>query len=260
MILISLLVAAAAHATTLHESIDKTFDVRPGAELTLSNVNGRVEIGTWDQPRVRVQAEKVSDSRDDAAAKKGLRELQVEIQPRNGGLSIQTREPRQRGGNWLDYLFGDHVNTSVTYHITLPRQMNAKVETVNGRLIVNDLTGTLQLETTNGGIEVSRCAGSIDAETTNGAISAELLRVSNGPMKFETTNGRITLSVPPTLAATINASTTNGRIKSDLAVTTKNFEEDSLRGTLNGGGPLIRLSTTNGSISIHAIGGGAVAK
>lgn len=260
MILLSLLVTTALHATTLHESIDKTFDVRPGAELTLSNVNGRVEISTWDQPRIRVRAEKVADSRDQAAAKSALRELQVEIQPHNGGLSIHTREPRQSGGNWLDYIFGDHVNTSVTYQVTLPRQMNAKVETVNGRLLVSDLTGTLQLETTNGRIEVVRCAGSVNAETTNGGINVELVRVSSGPMKFETTNGAIKLSVPPTLAATIDAGTTNGRIKSDLPVTTKNFEEDSLRGTLNGGGPQIKLRTTNGRIEIAATGGGVAAK
>ena len=130
--------------------------------------------------------------------------------------------------------------------------MNVTVDNTNGAIFVTDVAGKHDLDTTNGRIEVARCAGSVDAATTNGSIHAELVRVAkNQPMRFETTNGRIEVSVPQDFAADIDASTTNGSIKSDLPVATRTLDDNSLRGTINGGGTSLRLRTTNGGISIR---------
>src|SRR5690349_1393723 len=61
LLIATLLLTSAASAAELSETIDRTFDVRPGAKVVLSNVNGRITIGSWDQPRVRVVAEKEVD-------------------------------------------------------------------------------------------------------------------------------------------------------------------------------------------------------
>lgn len=50
--------SVAASAATITQTIDKTFDVRPGAQFVLSNVNGRIVVHAWDQPRIHVVAEK----------------------------------------------------------------------------------------------------------------------------------------------------------------------------------------------------------
>ncbi len=119
----------------------------------------------------------------------------------------------------------------------------------------------LKAETTNGHVRLDRCAGSIDASTTNGRITAELLSVErNHTNRLSTTNGRVELTVPTTLAADIDASTTNGSIESDLPVATHTFGKHSLRGTINGGGAPLRISTTNGSIEIHSIGAATVSR
>jgi Putative adhesin len=247
-----LLVAQAAFAAELHQTIDRTFDVRPGADVELSNVNGRITVKAWDQPRVRVVAvKKVEAPRDDL--QKAMNELRVEMQPRNGGLVITTRYPQEHdGGSFFGWLFGDNVEAQVTYELTVPRTMNVSVENTNGGIYVTEVTGKHDLDTTNGRIEVTRCAGSVDAATTNGSIQAELVRVTGKePMRFETTNGRIEVSVPKDFAADVDASTTNGSIKSDLPVTTRSIDDNSLRGSINGGGTQLRLRTTNGGISIR---------
>ncbi|MGZ7039174.1 MAG: DUF4097 family beta strand repeat-containing protein, partial [Thermoanaerobaculia bacterium] len=121
--------------------------------------------------------------------------------------------------------------------------------------------GKLRLETTNGKIDLARCSGAVDASTTNGGIRAELVQVTAGrELNFETTNGRITLIVPQSLAADIDAGTTNGSITTDLAVTTKSFDSNTLRGAVNGGGPKVRLRTTNGGIEIRTTGSQAASR
>jgi DUF4097 and DUF4098 domain-containing protein YvlB len=253
---LTLLLATATSAAELNETIDKTFDVRPGASVTLSNVNGGITVTAWDQPRVRVIARKsVEADKDDV--KDALRELRVEMQPRDGGLVVTTHYPKESGSSgFFDWIIngGDHVQAEVRYELTVPRSMSLDVENVNGEIRITNVAGKHELDTTNGKIEVSRCAGSLDASTTNGAIHAELTNVTKGePLRFSTTNGRIEVSLPANLAFDVDAGTTNGAIKSDLPVAATRIGENSLRGTINGGGTPLRIRTTNGGIAIKAL-------
>jgi hypothetical protein len=251
--LLTAAIASVAAAATVTEHIDRTFDAKSGAAFSLINTNGTITVHTWDQPRIRVQADKKVESGDDAAAKSGMKDLQVDFLSRNGGLAIGTRYPDEGNGLWA--LFGgSHVNASVTFDVTVPRSMSVTIENTNGALHLADIRGTMKLETTNGKIEVLRCAGHLDAETTNGSIRAELTSVDAGqPMQFETTNGRISIALPATYGARVDASTSNGGIRTELPVATTAVDRNSLRGTINGGGAELKLRTTNGSIEITTL-------
>lgn len=256
LIAASLFIAVTAGAAELSETIDRTFDVRAGADFVLSNVNGKITISSWDQPKVRVVAHKEVDG-DRDELKKALADLRVEMQPRNGGLVVTTHYPKESDGvsSIFSWLAGDHIDANVRYEVTVPRAMNVDVTNTNGGIHLTEVNGKHELDTTNGKIEVKRCSGSLDASTTNGGINAELVRVAQGqPLSFETTNGRIELALPAGMGADVDASTTNGSINSDLPVATKRIGSNSLRGTINGGGTSLRMRTTNGGISIRSIG------
>lgn len=251
----ALFTATAALGATVTEHVDRTFDVRPGAEVSLRNVNGSITVASWDQPRVRVVAEKkLKGDRDDVAA--AAKELRIEFQQRGGGLAIVTHYPNERDGvsSILDWLTGDDVNAQVTYALTVPRTMNLDISNTNGAIKVSDVAGRLDLDTTNGRIETARCAGSLEASTTNGGIDAELTRVTPGrEIDLSTTNGRITVAVPKNFGGEVDAGTTNGAITTDLPVATTRAGENRLRGTINGGGTQMKLRTTNGAIAIKAM-------
>ena len=252
---LSALYAMSASAAKVEEVLDRTVDVRAGANVRLDNVNGAVTVSSWDQSRVRIHAVKRAEGGSDDAAREALNQVKVDIRATGDGVVVDTKYPNQNGGGFLDFLMGNNVNASVAYELTVPRSANLRLETVNGAIRVSDVSGAANLDTTNGRIEVVRCAGSVDAETTNGAIRVELTQVTPGKsMSFETTNGAISLVVPPTFAASVDAETTNGSIHSDLPVSTKDFSKHAVRGTLNGGGPQLTLHTTNGSVEITAAG------
>ena len=254
-LVLTLLLATAAGAATLTETVDRTFDVRIGAKVALSNVNGSITVSSWDQPRVRVLAYKEVEG-DRREAQDAMKELRVEFQQRDGGLNVITHYPKEsNGGSIFDWLLGDDVDAEVKYELTVPRTMNVDVTNTNGSIRISDVAGQHELDTTNGRIRVERCAGAVEASTTNGSIEAELLRVSRGqPMRFETTNGRIIVTVPRDLGAEVDARTTNGSISSDLPVTTTKIGSNRLQGTINGGGTPLRLRTTNGGIEIRTSG------
>ena len=247
-----LLIAATAGATTLDQTFDRTYDVRPGAHVVLDNVNGRVTVTAWNQPRVRVRAEQHVESHDAGLAKKTMTGL-VNVAADGNGLRIHTNHPKNPDG-FFAWLAGMTVQTRVDYEITVPRSMNLDLETVNGTVTASNVSGVLRFSTVNGRIIIERCAGELEASTTNGGIAAELLTVTPGrPVKLSTTNGRIMVALPRTIAARVDAATTNGAINSDIPVLTTSASKHSLRGTINGGGNAeLRLHTTNGSIEIKA--------
>lgn len=254
--ILTLTFTTALSAAELSETIDRTFNVRPGANVKLSNVNGAITVASWDQPRVRVIARKKVEA-DRGEVQEVMRALRVDMEQRDGGLVITTHYPRENGASsFFDWLIngGDDVEAQVRYELTVPRSMSLDVSNVNGAIRVTDVAGKHDLDTTNGKIEVARCAGSLDASTTNGAIHAELTKVAQGsPLRFSTTNGRIEVALPASLAIDVDAGTTNGSIRSDLPVAATRVSENSLRGSINGGGTPLRIRTTNGGIAIKTL-------
>ena len=248
--------AAAANAATLKENIDRTFDVRAGSRFTLDNVNGKISITSWDQPRIRVQAMKSVERTDPDDAKKALAELKIEMTPSDGGLAVRTIVPKQNSTGLWDMMFGNFNNATVHYEVTVPRNTNVEVSNTNGHIHVAGVNGAFQVETTNGRIELDRCGGSFDVETTNGAVEAKLTSLdAQKPLKIETTNGRIEIALPASVRANVDASTTNGSIETEMPLTlaAKSNDRHSLRGTINGGGASVSLRTTNGGISIRTM-------
>lgn len=254
LVTMMLLLASTAGAATLKETFTRTFNARPGSDFSLSNVNGRVTVTAWDEPRIRVNAEKQVKSGDEENARAAMRELRIEVDQRPGSVAVTTTEPKRRGEfGFFDFLLGTEIQSMVTYDVMVPRQMNVSIDTVNGRVLMKGVSGVLRVDTTNGRVEMERCGGDVDISTTNGSVRAELAGVTAGKgARVETTNGRIVLFVPQAIAADVEASTTNGEIESDLPLVTRSAGRNRLRGALNGGGTPIRLRTTNGGIEIRS--------
>jgi len=181
-----------------------------------------------------------------------MKALTLVVSQANGGLRIDTKYPKVSDGIF-EWIAGTSVNLSVDYEVTVPRTMDLQVEDTNGAIEASDVRGSHKIETTNGHIKLVRFSGDLDVETTNGSIDADLTAVNPGrSMRIETTNGQIHARVPRTLAARVNAANTNGSIESDLPLTMQGAQnKHELQGTLNGGGPELRLRTTNGSIHIE---------
>lgn len=248
-LILTVVFAGTATADRLQESFDRTLDVRAGSAVSIDNVNGRIIVTSWDQPRVRIHAVRKAETRE------AMDKLAVDVRQTGSSVAIKSLMPRREGSGFLDMIFGNDGNASIDYDVTVPRNSELKIENTNGGVSVADINGNIELATTNGRIEAVRCAGTMSAGTTNGSIKAELVQVASGkPMKFETTNGSITLIVPPSYAADVEAETTNGSIRTDLPVTTKSFSRRELHGTINGGGAQLGLYTTNGSIEVRSSG------
>jgi hypothetical protein len=246
-----LLLAAAASADTLVEKLDRTYPLE-GRTVSVENVNGSVEVGVWDRPEVRVEAEKrLRGARRDATAE-ALASVRIEVEQTSSALKIRTRHPNRHGFDFFDLFTNGRVHAVVNYRITMPRTARLEVDTVNATIRVAGVLGGTAVETVNGAIEVTGGAGPFTASTVNGSIDAALSDVPEGKLSASSVNGKIRLALPAALRANVDVSTVNGKITSDIPVTARSMSRRSLKGEMNGGGRVdISISTVNGSVTIE---------
>lgn len=275
----ALAVFAAAPAPTLaaeaRKVTEKTFDFSPGGEVVIENQNGRITIEAWTRPQVRVQVTRVARASDNAKAQAYLKQIRTDVEIGRGRLEIVSRYPKRHETTGFFAILVERVASFQThYYLQVPVETvlelesangqvrvrgtkgAAHVETTNGNIEIAGVTGALEIHSTNGGIEVRSASGSLSAKTTNGAILAELKSVDrNEGVTAETTNGNVRLYLPAAVKADLSAETTNGRVSVSFPVSGKEvMTTKSVRGTMNGGGAEISLSTTNGDISVRRLG------
>jgi hypothetical protein len=153
-----------------------------------------------------------------------------------------------------------------------------KISSGGGNIDVGDVAGAVEIETGGGSIRVMSARGPVHAETGAGrievdgapaarletgagAIVAKFVTGQHSDSTLETAAGDITVYLPSDINITVRASIdlANGHnILSDfpgIQVTSEGGQWGpktvTAEGSLNGGGPLLKVSTTTGDISFR---------
>lgn len=221
----------------------RSYEFQPGGRLEISNVNGKIEVSPAADNKVEIVATKLAKAATAEAAREALRRIEILESVTSGSVTLETRLPR--GGGFLN------PGGEVRYVVRVPSSADVRFVAVNGPVDLSGLAGRITAETTNGAIHARDISGPIEASTTNGGVEVELARLAEPGVKLESTNGGIALWLPADARGTISASVTNGSISAErLSLEPTESTRRRLEARLNGGGPAIRISTTNGSIEI----------
>lgn len=225
----------------------KTYELSPGGQVEIGNVNGRIRVATGEGNKVEIIALKTAKAANVDAAKQTLGRIEIRDNSSADGVRISTHFERASSS-----LF-NHSNWQVEYTVRVPASANVKLSTVNGGVEVTGVSGRVSAEATNGGIVARGIGGTIQASTTNGGVDVELARVDQAGAKLECTNGGIVLGLPQDSSATLSARVTNGGIDTGgLAIMARGeSSRRRLDGDLNGGGPRISMECTNGGIELR---------
>jgi DUF4097 and DUF4098 domain-containing protein YvlB len=130
-----------------------------------------------------------------------------------------------------------------------------------GTVTIHEMAGPVQIgaaaavrcESGSGGVRVSNIAGPMRVTTAIGSIIASLLAGARFRESFlETGNGDVTVLIPSNLGVNIRAETDRGRVVSDFPGLAQRMVGMQVlaEGPVNGGGPLLRIAGTGGTIFI----------
>jgi hypothetical protein len=179
-------------------------------------------------------------------------------------VELEVRVPNQWG-------FHLSMHRGIRVEVQVPPQSALDLHSGDGHISVNGISGQARLDTGDGHIDVQNYTGGLHAHTGDGHMTIEGvltdvdLRTGDGHIDLtvrpgskmnsgwliHTSDGRVEARLPQDLAAELYAHTGDGHIQLDLPVTVNgSIERSRVRGKLNGGGPLLEITTGDGSIHI----------
>ncbi|MDX1501889.1 MAG: hypothetical protein R3325_05960 [Thermoanaerobaculia bacterium] len=200
--------------------------------------NGGVHGRGFDGGEVRVEARVSAHARSEERAREIVSEIRIETDG-----TIRAEGPRVHG----------REGWSVSFRLEVPRDSDLVFETTNGGVGVEGVRGDIDMRTTNGGIRLVDAGGDVRGRTTNGGISVTLTGSTweGEGLDLRTTNGGVTIEVPEGYAADLEVGTVNGGMKFDFPVTLEGDVRRRMELELGGGGPPVRVTTTNGGFRLR---------
>jgi DUF4097 and DUF4098 domain-containing protein YvlB len=207
--------------------------------------NGGVSVRAHEGRDIVVQARVQTHAGSADAARELAGRIRVDT---DGTIHATGPETSGRNQGW-----------AVSYEILVPARTSLHVETHNGPISVERVNGEVEVRAVNGPINLRELAGDVEARTQNGPITVTLAgrRWSGEGLDAETVNGPVTVRMPRGYAAHLESSTVHGPIAAPANIRParngRNRWQPGGRITtdLNGGGPTIRVVTTNGPVSIQ---------
>jgi DUF4097 and DUF4098 domain-containing protein YvlB len=255
------------------------FHIKAPAEnsVLINNSNGRTEVVGEERDDIEVLVDKLSRAECPRAAEDLISSMAVRTEVVDGVLEIDVEIPKK---------WNRHGRVSLT--VRLPRTLALEVTSANGKVSVEgmraglkarssngsvcasgvsgdtyistanakvcciDTCGRMVARSSNGKVELRNHSGSVDATTSNGSIRASIDALEGEGVMLATSNGRIVLDLPEELDADVDIRVDNGVIRNDRGLDhTTGETKGRVRGRLGRGGALIKLRTSNGTISMR---------
>jgi DUF4097 and DUF4098 domain-containing protein YvlB len=260
---------------------EKQFSVSAGAEVTVETFDGSIQVMAWDQPQVRVEAEKRGPDREVAAA--------LEVRATQEGNRIRIEAPAPKVTERV-VGFGN-TTPSVSFIIRVPANVKLGAMSRDGSITVEGVHGPVNLRSNDGSIRARAIVGELVARTNDGSVAVDEV---NGPVSLDTGDGSIrvdgrllalhaktsdgsitinagegsamkgdwdvstgdgsiTLRVPQGFSAEVDANSDDGRVSSDfkeLEAVRDESDRSTMRGRIGSGGHKLTLRSGDGSISL----------
>ncbi len=224
--------------------------------VSVSNINGQIEITGWDGRNVSVYAVKKSTF--------GVEELDktnISVTHTGNHLEIITKYTGQKLiQTRVDYTIKVPYNTSIASLTTSNGGIQiSKVKgdisatSSNGAIIIEDVNGIVSATTSNGHIEIQNTTGISDIRTSNAAVTAEIQSIQDD-ISIETSNGAVTVYLNPLMNATLEMTTSNAKVKlQDISLNISLSEDTHVIGTLGNNNRKIDIHTSNANIYLNRL-------
>jgi len=255
------------HAQQPGERITVPFSdpARPGT-VKVRIIRGSVTVKAGDVKDVVLESAGVVAARERATpppASSGLRRLTpargVSVEEESNIVTVNAR-PTDRAD----------------LQIQVPARTNLQLSIVDGgAIVVEGVQGDIEVNNVNGAVTLTDVAGAVVAHSVNGKVLVNLRQVTpEKPMAFTSLNGVVDVTLPASLKANLRLRSDQGDIYTDFdlrtdstpaargaaagnrdrhsAGATARFKIDnSIYGSVNGGGPEFEIRTFNGDIFVR---------
>ena len=165
------------------------------------------------------------------------------------GLNLTIREDRVELSQAL-------MHSSGPVEVALPASFALQVSNISGDIRIDGVRGEVSARTANGDIVVAGATSPLNLENADGNIQARFASYPDKPSSISSIDGDISVWLPKDAKATLELRTIDGDIVTDLPIEVTQVSSgpgrNIVRGTLNGGGAVLRVQTIDGDLLLRA--------
>ena len=165
------------------------------------------------------------------------------------GVSANHHELKTSGGSiTADDMAGDLEARTSGGSITVNDfvgELNAR--TSGGSIKISDIKGDIDVSTSGGGIRIDDAEGAVHATTSGGSINADMSRLED-QLVLKTSGGSVHATIPSGLGLDLDLR--GNRVNTSLNNFSGESKSDRVKGTVNGGGIVVQLATSGGSVNL----------
>ncbi len=125
---------------------------------------------------------------------------------------------------------------------------NLHANTSGGSINLSEIKGNINANTSGGGIQINNVQGEVYATTSGGSITANITKLEK-QLVLKTSGGSVNATIPSGLS--LNLDLRGNRVNTSLNNFSGESKSDRVRGTVNGGGILVELATSGGSVNLN---------
>lgn len=261
---------AAAQQTEDH--FQRSFAIQPGGALAVDNYKGLIRVTASDGNQVVVDVLKKFEGTD-KDRKWWMANTDVHFSNAADRVEISVEYPSCSCCNCLGGNSHDEYEASVELRIQVPRKINVELQGHKPLMNISGIDGNIRIKSYKSPIEIQSTSGPIHVETykesvqlkdvtLRGALEVETMKSDvsieakslGDRVDLGTEKGTIVLKAPRNAAMTLDYS--GGRrssFRSDFNIAAEAGSSSSIRGTINGGGTLVRLRSERGSVTLETM-------
>jgi DUF4097 and DUF4098 domain-containing protein YvlB len=256
------------------EETSQSYQLSPGARVTVSSISGPVEIETAAGSTAEVHIIRTARSQAD------LQYHRVIIEQTGTSLTVHGEHDRgtPHGVQVNQHVMlklpinvdlnvnsisghaviGDiggraHIN-SISGPVTIGDVSGeALVTSVSGRLSIGRAGGQVQVKSISGSVEIAQAVGHLEASSISGSVRATIAQLGAGGISIDSISGGVTLRLNDTVNGEIHASHYSGEVYFNVpnVVIQGKMTPSEVRGLIGSGGPIISISNISGSIVLQ---------
>jgi hypothetical protein len=130
-----------------------------------------------------------------------------------------------------------------------------KLSTSGGNISAGRVAGPADLRTSGGDIRIDAVEDTISAHTSGGDVRAVFAGPLKGDCSLSTSGGEVRATVGERVGFRLDAATSGGDVNAagmTIAIERGGMGKSTLSGSVNGGGPVLKLRTSGGDIVVAA--------
>ncbi len=177
---------------------EKTFQLATDGNITVFGGEGFIHVESWEKQQVKVVMHKNARARTHNEAEERLRRISIDIEHSENRLYLREVESvEDRNQSFWDVLDPDNwgrwnSDTWVDFELIVPREVNLRLETDEGKIDVKQIQGDLEIEVDEGDVRLTSIEFSdLIITSDEGDLYLNDMNGSKGMLNIESDEGRI---------------------------------------------------------------------